>query len=97
MIEAMWSLGALGRVNAKGMPDPLWLAALAREYADVLRFTSPPAFVQAAVFGPLAALARRRGRDPLAPELHGPGAPCALPEPSDVALAAILARPVRAG
>src|SRR3954466_2333524 len=27
MIEALWSLGALRRVNAEGMPDPLWLAA----------------------------------------------------------------------
>src|SRR5687768_10074015 len=34
MIEALWSLGALGRVNEKGLPDPLWLAAIAREYRD---------------------------------------------------------------
>jgi mannose-6-phosphate isomerase-like protein (cupin superfamily) len=81
MIEAAWSLGALGHVNAKGMPSPLWLAAIAREYADVIRFVRPPAFVQAALFGPVAALARRAGRDPLAPELHGPGAPCAIPDP----------------
>ena len=81
MIEAAWSLGALGHVNAKGMPSPLWLAAVAREYSDVIRFVRPPAFVQAALFGPLAALARRTGRDPLAPELHGPGAACAIPAP----------------
>ena len=79
MIEAVWSLGALGHVNAKGMPGPLWLAAVAREYSDVIRFVRPPAFVQAALFGPLAALARRSGRDPLAPELHGPGAAAAIP------------------
>ncbi|HYI37713.1 MAG TPA: hypothetical protein VEX39_13950 [Thermoleophilaceae bacterium] len=81
MIEAAWSLGALGHVNAKGMPTPLWLAAVAREYSDVIRFVRPPAFVQAALFGPLAALARRTGRDPLAPELHGPGAACGIPAP----------------
>jgi mannose-6-phosphate isomerase-like protein (cupin superfamily) len=81
MIEAMWSLGALGRVNAEGMPDLLWLAAIAREYRDVIRFVRPPAIVQAALFGPLAALARRIGRDPLAPELHGPAAACAIPAP----------------
>ena len=81
MIEAVWSLGALGHVNAKGMPSPLWLAAVAREYADVLRFVSPPAWVQAVLFGPLAALARRSGRDPLAPELHGPAAAAAIPAP----------------
>ncbi|HEX5909160.1 MAG TPA: cupin domain-containing protein [Thermoleophilaceae bacterium] len=81
MIEAAWSLGALGHVNAKGMPTPLWLAAVAREYADVIRFVRPPAFVQAALFGPLAAIARRSGRDPLAPELHGTGAACLIPAP----------------
>lgn len=93
VIETTWSLGALGKVNAKGMPDPLWLAAIAREYGDVIRFSVPPALVQTAVFGPLAALARRTGRDPLAAELHGAGAPCALPEPSDATLAELLARP----
>jgi hypothetical protein len=51
---------ALGQVNAKGTPDPLWLAAIAHEYADAIRFVSPPALVQAAVFGPLSALAPRR-------------------------------------
>jgi len=83
MLEAMWSLGALGRVNAKGMPDLLWLAALAREYGEVIRFVRPPAFVQAALFGPLAAIARRTGRDPLAPELHGPDGACAIPAPGE--------------
>jgi len=81
MLEAMWSLGALGRVNAKGLPDPLWLAAIAREYGDVIRFARPPAFVQTALFAPLALVARWAGRDPLAPELHGPAAPCAIPAP----------------
>src|SRR5690349_16619759 len=79
MIEALWSLGALGRVNAKGLPDPLWLAAIAREFSDAIRFVKPPAIVQTVVFGPLAALARRTGRDPLAPELHGTEAACAIP------------------
>src|SRR5215213_1684348 len=55
-LETLWSLGALGQVNAQGMPDPLWLAAIAREYADTIRFVKPPAAVQAALFGPLAAL-----------------------------------------
>lgn len=96
MIEALWSLGALGRVNAKGMPDPLWLAAIAREYRDVIRFVRPPAAVQAALFGPLAALARRTGRDPLAGELHAPEAACDIPDPGQEGLAALLARPVGA-
>ena len=94
MIEALWSLGALGRVNAHGLPDPLWLAAIAREYRDAIRFIRPPAAVQAALFGPLAALAHRTGRDPLAPELHGPAGACAIPDPGEDGLAALLARPV---
>jgi hypothetical protein len=96
MIEALWSLGALGRVNAKGVPGPLWLAAIAREYRDTIRFTRPPRAVQAALFGPLAALARRTGRDPLAPELHGPAGACAIADPGADGLAALLARPVGA-
>lgn len=95
MIEALWSLGALGRVNARGMPDPLWLAAIAREYSDAIRFVKPPAVVQAMLFGPLAAIAHRTGRDPLAPELHGPAGACAMPEPGEEGLATLLARGVR--
>ena len=48
------------------------------------------------VFGPLAALARRTGRAPLAGQLHGPAAPCAIPDPGEDGLAALLARPVGA-
>jgi mannose-6-phosphate isomerase-like protein (cupin superfamily) len=97
MIETMWSLGALGRVNGAGVPGPLWLAATAREYRDVIRFIRPPAAVQAALFGPLAAIARLSGRDPLAPELHGASGACAIPEPGKGELAALLAPPVGAG
>lgn len=96
MIETLWSLGALGRVNAKGMPDPLWLAAIAREYSDAIRFVKPPAVVQTILFGPLAAIAHRTGRDPLAPELHGREAPCAIPDPGEEGLAELLARKVDA-
>ena len=94
MIETLWSLGALGRVNAKGMPDMLWLASIAREYRDVMRFVKPPAAVQAALFGPLAAVARRAGRDPLAPQFHGPASACAIPDPGEDGLATLLTRPV---
>jgi mannose-6-phosphate isomerase-like protein (cupin superfamily) len=94
MIEALWALGALGRVNSKGLPDPLWLAAIAREYNDAIRFVRPPALVQAMLFGPLAAIARRTGRDPLAPELHGTAGACAIPDPGEEGLATLLAREV---
>ena len=76
------------------MPDALWLAAIAREYRDAIRFVKPPAAVQAALFGPLAAIARRTGRDPLAPELHGPAGACTIPDPGEDGLATLLARPV---
>lgn len=95
MIEAIWSLGALGRVNGKGLPDPLWLAALAVEYRDVIRLVRPPAAVQSTVFPVLAAIARRTGRDPLAPELHGPRGAAVIPDPGQEGLAELLAAPVR--
>ena len=94
LIETLWSLGALGQVNAEGVPDPLWLAAIAREYRDAIRFVKPPAVVQSLLFGPLAAAAKRTGRDPLAPELHGPGAACAIPDPGEDGLAALLSQRV---
>jgi quercetin dioxygenase-like cupin family protein len=88
MIEAMWSLGALGRVGRGGVPTPLWLAAVGYEYRDVIRFARPPE----AVLRPLAALARRTGHDPLGAELHDPPA-CAIPDPGEE-LGALLVRPV---
>ncbi len=94
MIETLWSLGALGRVNDKGMPDPLWLAAIGREYRDAIHFVKPPTVVQAMVFGPLAAIARRSGRDPLAPELHGPASACGIADPGAEGLDALLSRKV---
>jgi mannose-6-phosphate isomerase-like protein (cupin superfamily) len=95
-IEVLFSLGTLGHVNAKGLPDLLWLAAIAREYRDVVRFVRPPAVVQAALFGPLAALARRTGRDPRRPDLHGPAAPCVIADPGEAGLVELLAQPVDA-
>lgn len=95
MIEALWSLGVLGEVDATGTPRLLWLAAVAREYRDAIRMTTPPPAVQAILFGPLAAIARRTGHDPLAPRLHGPGAACVIADPGD-GLAALLAQPVGA-
>jgi quercetin dioxygenase-like cupin family protein len=81
MIETLWSLGALGRTNAKGMPDPLWLAAIAHEYRDVIRFVSPPAAVQTTLFGALARAAHLLRRNPSSPDLHGPGAPIWIEDP----------------
>jgi mannose-6-phosphate isomerase-like protein (cupin superfamily) len=95
MIEAGFGLANSGRTNAKGMPTPLWLAALAQEYCDVLRFTRPPQAVQRAIFAPLAALALATGRDPAAAWLHGEQSPALARTPpgelpADLARAAAL-------
>lgn len=96
MIITAWSLGALGRVNAEGVPGPLWLATIAREYRDAIRVVRPPAVVQSVLFGPLAAIARRTGRDPFGPEVHGPTAAAVIPDPGEDGLARLLAEPVGA-
>jgi quercetin dioxygenase-like cupin family protein len=87
MIEVGFGLANAGHTDARGKPTPLWLAALATEYRDVLRLTSPPAPVQRIVLGPLALVARLAGRDPRADWLHGPGSPSRAAAP-EVAVAA---------
>jgi quercetin dioxygenase-like cupin family protein len=65
-----------GRVNARGMPNLLQLAVLAREFDDVMRFTSPPRWVQRLLFGVLAPVARLLGYRGSYPEYltRGPSA-----------------------
>jgi quercetin dioxygenase-like cupin family protein len=87
MIEVGFGLANSGHTDAQGKPTLLWLAAMATEYRDVLRLTTPPAIVQRIVLGPLALVARLTGRDVRADWLHGPGAPARIPAP-DEALAA---------
>lgn len=62
LIVTLFGLAHDGKVNAKGMPDPLQLAVIADEFADVIRFTRPPRPVQRVLFGVLAPLGRARGR-----------------------------------
>ena len=69
MIETLFGLARLGYTNAKGLPHPLQLALIAREFADVLVFRSPPRAVQALLFGALAPIARRRGYRATYPQL----------------------------
>ena len=61
MIETLFGLGREGHVNQKGMPSPLQLALMAREFSDVIVFRRPPRSVQGVLFGALAPLARMRG------------------------------------
>jgi mannose-6-phosphate isomerase-like protein (cupin superfamily) len=61
MIETLFGLAREGHVNSKGMPSPLQLALIAREFSDVIVFRRPPPAVQRALFGVLAPIARARG------------------------------------
>jgi quercetin dioxygenase-like cupin family protein len=85
MLTTLWGLGRDGKTNSKGMPGPLQLAVIGHEFTDVIRFTKPPALVQKAVFGPLAALARGRGYRPMYPEYMQPQGH-AEPDPKLLAL-----------
>lgn len=62
MLVTLFGLAHEGKVNAKGMPDPLQLAVIAREFEDVIRFTKPPRPVQKVLFSVLAALGRALGK-----------------------------------
>jgi mannose-6-phosphate isomerase-like protein (cupin superfamily) len=64
MVGTFFGLARDGKSDAKGLPRPLQLAVSARGYRDVMQIASPPAAVQAIVFGPLAALGRARGLEP---------------------------------
>jgi quercetin dioxygenase-like cupin family protein len=70
MIVTVWGLANAGRTDAKGRPGLLQLAAVGREFSDVMVFTQPPQPVQRVLFGPLAWLARRRGLRGSYPEMR---------------------------
>ena len=72
MLTTLWGLGRDGKTNSKGRPGPLQLAVIGHEFSDVIRFTKPPAVVQAVVFAPLAALGRARGYRPFYPDYMKP-------------------------
>jgi mannose-6-phosphate isomerase-like protein (cupin superfamily) len=57
----MIGLAQDGKTNPKGMPNLLQLAAIAREFDDVIQYLSPPRFLQSALFPILAPIARMRG------------------------------------
>ncbi|WP_088288293.1 cupin domain-containing protein [Kineosporia sp. A_224] len=61
MIRNLFGLATDGRTDATGRPGLLQAALLAREFDDVIRFTSPPRAVQRTLFAALAPLARLRG------------------------------------
>jgi mannose-6-phosphate isomerase-like protein (cupin superfamily) len=61
MIETLFGLAREGHVNGKGMPSPLQLAMIGREFSDVIVFRRPPPAIQRVLFGGLAPIARARG------------------------------------
>lgn len=61
IIRTLFGLAVDGKTNPKGMPRPLQLVAIAREFEDVIVFKRPPVAVQRIAFGLLAPLARMRG------------------------------------
>ena len=65
MVGTLFGLSRDGKVNARGMPDPLQLAAMAHEYSDTVVFTKPPALVRKTAIPVLAAIGRVRGRKPM--------------------------------
>ena len=69
MIETLYGLARLGHTNASGMPPPLQLALVGREFGDVIVFRSPPRAIQRAVFGALAPVARLLGYRATYPQL----------------------------
>jgi quercetin dioxygenase-like cupin family protein len=50
-----------GKTNEKGMPNLLQTALIAREFEDVLYFTTPPRAIQKVLFAVLAPVARLLG------------------------------------
>jgi quercetin dioxygenase-like cupin family protein len=71
MIRQLFGLARDGRTTAKGMPRLLDGVALGREFADTIRFTSPPQLVQRAMFGLLGPLARVTGHHGISAQYHG--------------------------
>ena len=61
LIANLFGLANDGKTNAKGLPNPLQLAILGKEFQDVITFTSPPPAVQKVMFAILAPIARLLG------------------------------------
>jgi quercetin dioxygenase-like cupin family protein len=60
--ETAWGLADAGEVGKNGVPGPLQLAVMMREYDAEFRLTKPPRPLQVAVFAVLAPIGRLLGR-----------------------------------
>jgi mannose-6-phosphate isomerase-like protein (cupin superfamily) len=72
MIATLWGLANDGKTNRAGMPKPLQLSLIGREFDDIIRFTKPPRPIQLGVTALLAPLARARGYRPIYPQYLTP-------------------------
>lgn len=72
MICNLFGLARDGKTNARGMPNPLQLVLIAREFEDVIVFTRPPLILQRLLFGVLAPVARALGYRGSYPEYLSP-------------------------
>ena len=88
MIANLFSLANDGKLDSNGRPRPLQGALFAKEFADVVRFTKPPAAVQRVVIGVLAPIARRRGLRATYPQYAQPHGH-ATPDPAALAAAGL--------
>jgi len=61
MVITLFGLAAEGKTNSKGMPNPLQLAVISKEFADVVQFMSPPPALQKIFFAVLSPLGRALG------------------------------------
>lgn len=59
--ETFFALGRDGKTNRNGLPNPLQLAVLMREYEDEMRLARPPFAIQRLIFAPLAFIGRALG------------------------------------
>ncbi|QIN82329.1 cupin domain-containing protein [Rubrobacter tropicus] len=61
MLSNLFGMAREGKTDAKGRPNLLRAALLAREFDDVIRFVQPPRALQKVLFGVLAPVARLLG------------------------------------
>jgi quercetin dioxygenase-like cupin family protein len=71
LIATLFGLALDGRTNSRGMPNPLQLAQVAREFKDVFVLRRPPRWLQRAVLGVLGSIARQRNYRGTYPRYEG--------------------------
>jgi len=67
MTRTLFGLAQEGKTNKKGVPNPLQMAVIAKEFEDVVQFLSPPLWIQRLLFGILAPLGRLLGYSAIYP------------------------------